>query len=99
MFDYKDLKGYHKQAGQAELFAGRLVDSERNEKGVLVRIPFDMPYNDDLNGTNKVEVCGETDGTIHFRVATSCEVCKRGASLYELETGFGKKNICLECYT
>ncbi|MEB8582413.1 hypothetical protein P4G63_20475, partial [Bacillus cereus] len=52
-----------------------------------------------LYGANKVEVWGETDGTIYFRVATRCEVCKRGARLYELETGFGKKNICLECYT
>ena len=45
MDDYKDLQGYPLQAGQGAPFAGRLVDSERNENGVFVRIPFDMLNN------------------------------------------------------
>ncbi|PFA46034.1 hypothetical protein CN389_26580, partial [Bacillus cereus] len=36
---------------------------------------------------------------IYFRIATKCEICKRGARLYELETNFWKKKLCLECYT
>ncbi|PGE42102.1 hypothetical protein [Bacillus cereus] len=99
MDDYKDLQGYPLQAGQGAPFAGRLVDSERNENGVFVRIPFDMLNNAGLYGANKVEVWGETDGTIYFRIATRCEICKRGARLYALDMGFAKKNICLECYT
>ncbi|MEK4771018.1 hypothetical protein MKY31_11120 [Bacillus sp. FSL M8-0139] len=99
MDDYKDLQGYPLQAGQGAPFAGRLVDSERNENGVFVRIPFDMLNNAGLYGANKVEVWGETDGTIYFRIATRCEICKRGARLYPLDMGFAKKNICLECYT
>ncbi|MFB5690308.1 hypothetical protein [Bacillus cereus] len=98
MDDYKDLQGYPLQAGQGAPFAGRLVDSERNENGVFVRIPFDMLNNAGLYGANKVEVWGETDGTIYFRIATKCEICKRGARLYELETGFGKKKLCSDDY-
>lgn len=41
---------------------------------------------------------GETDGTIGFRIATRCEICKRGARLYELDMGFAKKNICADDY-
>ncbi|ALZ61842.1 hypothetical protein FORC13_2781 [Bacillus cereus] len=59
MNDYKDLQGYPLQAGQGAPFAGRLVDSERNENGVFVRIPFDMLNNAGLYGTNKVEVWGK----------------------------------------
>ena len=58
MDDYKDLQGYPLQAGQGLPFAGRLVDSERNENGVFVRIPFDMLNNAGLYGANKVEVWG-----------------------------------------
>ncbi|PEE32207.1 hypothetical protein CN271_31250, partial [Bacillus cereus] len=37
---------------------------------------------------------------IYFRIATRCqiEMCKRGSRLYELDMGFAKKNVCLECY-
>ncbi|MHA4213461.1 hypothetical protein [Bacillus cereus] len=98
MDEYKDLQGYPLQAGQGAPFAGRLVDSERNENGVFVRIPFDMLNNAGLYGANKVEVWAETDGTIYFRIATRCEICKRGARLYELETGFGKKKLCSDDY-
>ncbi|CUB09348.1 hypothetical protein BN2127_JRS1_01133 [Bacillus cereus] len=88
------------QEGDAFPFMGRLVDAERTEAGVFVQIPMDMLNNAGIpKGTSKVEVWREMDGTLKFRIATLCEVCKRGARLYELDMGFAKKNICLECYT
>ena len=32
----------------------------------------------------------ELDGTISFRIATRCEICKRGARLYELDMDLQK---------
>ncbi|MEB9423031.1 hypothetical protein P4J12_32840, partial [Bacillus cereus] len=49
-------------------------------------------------GVSRVEVWREMDGTVKFRIATLCEICKRGARLYPLDMGFAKKNICLDCY-
>lgn len=88
------------QEGEAFPFMGRLVDAERTETGVFVQIPMDMLNNAGiLKGISKVEVWREMDGTIKLRIATLCEICKRGARLYELDMGFAKKNICLDCYT
>ncbi|UIJ64447.1 hypothetical protein LW858_15735 [Bacillus cereus] len=88
------------QAGEGFPFVGRLVDAERTETGIFVQIPADMLNNAGLlNGVSRVEVWREMDGTVKFRIATLCEICKRGARLYELDMGFAKKNICLECYT
>ncbi|PFQ39712.1 hypothetical protein COK05_28080 [Bacillus cereus] len=87
------------QAGGSFPFMGRLVEAERAETGVFVQIPADMLNNAGiLKGTSRVEVWREMDGTIRFRIATLCEICKRGARLYPLDMGFAKKNICLECY-
>lgn len=87
------------QAGESFPFMGRLVEAERAETGVFVQIPADMLNNAGiLKGTSRVEVWREMDGTIRFRIATLCEICKRGARLYPLDMGFAKKNICLECY-
>ncbi|MFF2240232.1 MULTISPECIES: hypothetical protein [Bacillus cereus group] len=87
------------QAGESFPFMGRLVEAERAETGVFVQIPADMLNNAGiLKGTSRVEVWREMDGTIKFRIATLCEICKRGARLYPLDMGFAKKNICLECY-
>lgn len=88
------------QAGEGFPFVGRLVDAERTETGIFVQIPADMLNNAGiLNGVSRVEVWREMDGTVKFRIATLCEICKRGARLYPLDMGFAKKNICLECYT
>ncbi|MFF1291549.1 hypothetical protein ACFVXR_29730 [Bacillus thuringiensis] len=88
------------QAGESFPFMGRLVDAERTETGVFVQIPADMLNNAGiLQGISRVEVWREMDGTVKFRIATLCEICKRGARLYALDMGFAKKNICLECYT
>ncbi|PFT89982.1 hypothetical protein COK66_22820 [Bacillus cereus] len=88
------------QAGEGFPFMGRLVDAERTETGIFVQIPADMLNNAGLlNGVSRVEVWREMDGTVKFRIATLCEICKRGARLYALDMGFAKKNICLECYT
>ena len=88
------------QAGEGFPFVGRLVDAERTETGIFVQIPADMLSNAGLlKGVSRVEVWREMDGTVKFRIATLCEICKRGARLYELDMGFAKKNICLECYT
>ncbi|KFM99913.1 hypothetical protein D0U04_25150 [Bacillus clarus] len=88
------------QAGEAFPFMGRLIDLERSDDAVVLKIPYDMLDNAGISkGNNKVEVWREiSDGTICFRIATRCEICKRGARLYELETGFGKKNLCAEDY-
>ncbi|ANN34874.1 hypothetical protein A9498_26630 [Bacillus thuringiensis serovar coreanensis] len=88
------------QAGESFPFMGRLVEAERAETGVFVQIPADMLNNAGiLKGTSRVEVWREMDGTVKFRIATLCEICKRGARLYPLDMGFAKKNICLDCYT
>ncbi|WIG15014.1 hypothetical protein [Bacillus thuringiensis] len=88
------------QAGESFPFMGRLVDAERTETGVFVQIPADILNNAGiLQGISRVEVWREMDGTVKFRIATLCEICKRGARLYALDMGFAKKNICLECYT
>ena len=88
------------QAGESFPFMGRLVDAERTETGISVQIPADMLNNAGIpKGISRVEVWREMDGTIKFRIATLCEICKRGARLYPLDMGFAKKNICLECYT
>jgi len=88
------------RAGESFPFMGRLVDAERTETGVFVQIPADMLNNAGiLQGISRVEVWREMDGTVKFRIATLCEICKRGARLYALDMGFAKKNICLECYT
>ncbi|MCQ6288909.1 MULTISPECIES: hypothetical protein [Bacillus cereus group] len=96
---YKDLQGMPLQAGEASPFMGRLIDVERVEKGVFVSIPFDMLDNAGIaRGKNKVEVWGDMDGTIRFRIATRCEICGRGSRLYEIDMGFAKKQICAEDY-
>ncbi|PKS14784.1 hypothetical protein CX118_22525 [Bacillus sp. BI3] len=88
------------QVGESFPFMGRLVDAERTDTGIFVQIPADMLNNAGLlNGVSRVEVWREMDGTVKFRIATLCEICKRGARLYALDMGFAKKNICLECYT
>ncbi|WP_429701935.1 hypothetical protein [Bacillus paramycoides] len=87
------------QEGDAFPFMGRLVDAERAETGIFVQIPMDMLNNAGIQkGISKVEVWREMDGTIKFRIATLCEICKRGARLYELDMGFAKKNICADDY-
>ncbi|EOW9530632.1 hypothetical protein ACO11K_004508 [Bacillus cytotoxicus] len=79
---------------------GRVVDLERMENGITIQIPFDMLDNAGLEmGTNKVEVWREVhDGTICIRVATLCDICKKGARLYELDLGFVKRMVCAEDY-
>ncbi|UTQ79960.1 hypothetical protein BC1_00008 [Bacillus phage BC-1] len=93
---YKDLQGMPLQTNESSPFMGRLIDLERLESGVFVYIPFDMLDNAGIStGKNKVEVWREMDGTISFRIATICPLCKRGARLYELDMGFAKKaDLC-----
>lgn len=100
MEQYKDLQGMPVQPNEGTPFLGRLVDLERSDDGVVLKIPFDMLDNAGISkGSNKVEVWREmSDGTICFRIATRCEICKRGARLYELDMGFAKKNICADDY-
>ncbi|MEM5650879.1 hypothetical protein AAHB57_29295 [Bacillus cereus] len=88
------------QADESFPFIGRLVDAELTETGIFVQIPADMLNNTGiLKGMSRVEVWRELDGTVKFRIATLCEMCKRGARLYPVDMGFAKKNICLEYYT
>ncbi|HDR7159770.1 TPA: hypothetical protein QCW52_000759 [Bacillus cereus] len=88
------------QPGDVTPFMGYLVELERSGTGIFVNIPINVLNNAGLsNGMNKVDVWRELDGTISFRNATGCEICKRGARLYELDMGFAKKYICMECYT
>ncbi|HHT7238252.1 MULTISPECIES: hypothetical protein [Bacillus cereus group] len=100
MNQYKDLQIMPLQAGEAFPFMGRLVDAKREEHGIFVQIPADMLDNAGIpNDISKVEVWRElSDGTICFRIATRCEICGRGARLYELDMGFAKKNICADDY-
>ncbi|KFM99736.1 hypothetical protein D0U04_06920 [Bacillus clarus] len=88
------------QAGETFPFMGRIVDAKRTDTGIFIQIPADMLNNAGIpNETSKVEVWREvSDGTICFRIATRCELCGRGARLYELDMGFAKKNICAEDY-
>ncbi len=88
------------QEGEGMPFMGRVVDLERTENGITVQIPFDMLDNAGLEmGTNKVEVWREVhDGTICIRVTTICDICKKGARLYELDLGFVKRMVCAEDY-
>lgn len=82
------------QPGDVTPFMGYLVELERSETGVFVNIPINVLNNAGLsNGMNKVEVWRELDGTISFRIATRCEICKRGARLYELDMGFAKSTF------
>ncbi|QWH28947.1 hypothetical protein EXW51_13675 [Bacillus mycoides] len=95
-----DIQMMPLQAGESFPFMGRLVDATRTDTGISVQIPADMLNNAGIpKGISKVEVWREMDGTIKFRIATLCEICKCGARLYELDMGFAKKNICLDCYT
>ncbi|HDR5278246.1 TPA: hypothetical protein QCS28_005615 [Bacillus thuringiensis] len=88
------------QPGDVTPFMGYLVELERSGTEIFVNIPINVLNNAGLsNGMNKVDVWRELDGTISFRNATGCEICKRGARLYELDMGFAKKYICMECYT
>ncbi|PFV75370.1 hypothetical protein COL05_23375 [Bacillus sp. AFS059628] len=88
------------QPGDVTQFMGYLVDLERSDNGVFVNIPINILDNAGLaNGMNTVEVWREWDGTVCLRIATKCEICKRGARVYELDMGFAKKHICIECYT
>ncbi|MDR4903058.1 hypothetical protein QRE63_18655 [Bacillus mycoides] len=100
MEQYKDLQGMPVQPNEGTPFLGRLIDLERSDDGVVLKIPFDMLDNAGISkGSNKVEVWRElSDGTICFRIATRCEICKRGARLYELDMGFAKKKICADDY-
>ncbi|WP_242238147.1 hypothetical protein [Bacillus cereus group sp. BfR-BA-01316] len=100
MEQYKDLQGMPVQSNEGTPFLGRLIDLERADDGVVLKIPFDMLDNAGISkGINKVEVWREmSDGTICFRIATRCEICKRGARLYELDMGFAKKKICADDY-
>ena len=96
---YKDLQGMPLQANEGSPFMGRVVDVERSEGGIFVRIPFDMLDSAGIStGTNKVEVWREMDGTVSFRIATICPLCRSGARLYELDMGFSKINSCAEHY-
>ncbi|SCN38317.1 Uncharacterized protein BC88300_02608 [Bacillus cytotoxicus] len=81
-------------------FVGRVVDLNRTENGITIQIPFDMLDNAGIvEGLNKVEVWREVhDGTICIRVATLCDICKKGARLYELDLGFAKRMVCAEDY-
>ncbi|EJR36999.1 hypothetical protein [Bacillus cereus] len=94
-----DIQMMPLQAGESFPFMGRLVDATRTDTGISVQIPADMLNNAGIpKGISKVEVWREMDGTIKFRIATLCEICKRGARLYELDMGFAKKNICADDY-
>ncbi|MED0963861.1 hypothetical protein [Bacillus paramycoides] len=83
---------------QGTHFMGRLVDAERTESGVLVQIPYDMLDYAGLQEKEQVEVWGTIDGTLSIRIATKCEVCNRGARLFELQVGRNVKKVCAEDY-
>ncbi|PGM91629.1 hypothetical protein [Bacillus cereus] len=86
------------QEGATLPYMGRIVDIKRIENGVFVQIPADMLDNAGIaNDTSKVEVWRQMDdgGTICFRVLTKCELCGRGAKLYELDLGVA---ICANDY-
>ncbi|MFB5249633.1 hypothetical protein ACE38F_04435 [Bacillus mycoides] len=95
-----DIQMMPLQADESFPFMGRLVDAKRTDTGISVQIPADMLNNAGIpDSTSKVEVWREmSDGTICFRIATRCELCGRGARLYELDMGFAKKNICADDY-
>ncbi|MBK5346110.1 MULTISPECIES: hypothetical protein [Bacillus] len=88
------------QVGETLPYMGRIVDVKRTETGVFVQVPADMLNNAGIaNDTSKVEVWREmADGTICFRVLTKCELCGRGAKLYELDLGVAKRRICADDY-
>lgn len=89
------------QEGATLPYMGRIVDIKRTETGVFIQVPVDMLDNAGIaNDTSKVEVWREMDdgGTICFRVLTKCELCGRGARLYELDLGVAKRNICADDY-
>lgn len=65
------------------------MDAERTDTGVFVQIPAEMLHKAGLlNGVSRVEVWRKMDGTVKVRIATLCEICQRGACLYELDMGF-----------
>lgn len=60
MEQYKDLQGMPVQPNEGTPFLGRLVDLERSDDGVVLKIPFDMLDNAGISkGSNKVEVWGK----------------------------------------
>lgn len=86
------------QKGEGNPWLGRLVNIKRTEQGVFLPIPFDMLDDAGIIDGAQVEVWGELDGTLSFRIATKCELCNRGARLYEIDMGVTKRNICAEDY-
>lgn len=96
---YTEMQRRALQEGQATPFIGALMDLTRKDDEIHIKIPKSMLDNAGISsGENTVEVWREMDGTICFRIATKCEVCERGAKLYELDMGFAKKNVCAEDY-
>ncbi|QWG84424.1 hypothetical protein [Bacillus mycoides] len=93
-----NVQGMPLQAGEGSPFMGRLVDAERSENGVLVQIPFDMLDYAGIQEKEKVEVWGMSDGTLSIRMATKCQMCNRGARLFELQIGSNVKQVCAEDY-
>ncbi|PDY48441.1 hypothetical protein [Bacillus pseudomycoides] len=86
------------QQGQGAPFMGRLVNITRDENGIYIPIPFDMLNDAGIKDESQVEVWALRDGTISFRIATICELCGRGAKLYEIDMGSIKRKICAEDY-
>lgn len=76
----------------------RLITIKREENGVFLPIPFDMLDDAGITDGTQVEVWGLVDGTLSFRIATICELCGRGAKLFEINMGSVKRKICAEDY-
>ncbi|ABY44749.1 MULTISPECIES: hypothetical protein [Bacillus] len=93
-----NVQGMPLLAGEGSPFMGRLVDAERSGNGVLVQIPFDMLDYAGIQEKEKVEVWGMSDGTLSIRMATKCQMCNRGARLFELQIGSNVKKVCAEDY-
>ncbi|WP_410982351.1 hypothetical protein [Bacillus cereus] len=89
---------YPLQAGKGSPFMGRVVTIKRDENGISIPIPSDMLNDVGVTDAAQVEVWAMLDGTVSFRIATLCELCGRGAKLYEIEMGPIKKKICVEDY-
>ncbi|MGZ9782459.1 hypothetical protein [Bacillus pseudomycoides] len=84
--------------GEGPQFGGRVVQCTRNDNGLSIIIPVDMLEYAGIKDTTSVEVWQELDGKISFRIATKCDVCRRGARTFPLTIGSNVRYLCAEDY-
>ncbi|WP_255255287.1 hypothetical protein [Bacillus pseudomycoides] len=84
--------------GEGPRFGGRVVQCTPNDNGLSIIIPVDMLEYAGIKDTTSVEVWQELDGKISFRIATKCDVCRRGARTFPLTIGSNVRYLCAEDY-